>query len=440
MQLMSARRMASGVAVAVAASITVMAAPAHASGTSAIAGAVWQDNNRNGVRDAGEQGFAGRQINIFDSTGAYVANGVTDANGNYSVGGLAAGAYTVAWDTTDWQSLRQDWVPTTTGSLAFELPVSLQSSARADFGLRQIVRSSDLSAPITTYKASSGLVIHSYNDAVSAQVIYDMLVGGSLVNGPDAGLTTIYFDFGTSTDCSVSVGGSPGSYVGYTASMWLAWLPWLDAPDHELFHEYGHAWGFYNEWMVQQEGDWSSYLKARGLAGDPRVSSSYVWDPREMIAEDYRELFGTPEAAAYPQMNTDIPPAASVPGLKDWLRSTFTTPPAGASGGGSANLSPTVAPVTVSAPSVTPTPVTSNATVGSTVSAASTVTLAIRTTGGSLVRMLLNTSTAGGTVAASWDRKNASGRRVKSGTYFAVVTAVEASGASATAKTSFTVS
>ena len=421
----------------------VPAGVSHAAGSSVISGSAYDDANRNGVRDPGEAPFSGRQINVFDASGAYVTNAVTDTNGNYVISGLADGTYTVAWDTTDYQSLRQDWVPTTTGSLRFSETVSLSGAATANFGLRQIVRSTDISAPLSTYTASSGLVVRSYNDAVSAASIYTTLAGGSLVGGPEAATTQIYFDYGTQTDCSASVGGSAGSYTGFSASLWIGWLPWLDSGERTLFHEYGHAWSLYNDWIVQQESDLASYLAARGLTGDSRIGSSSLWDPREMIAEDYRQLFGTPVAAAYPQANTDIPPAAQVPGLKDWLQNTFTKPPSSSSGGtstsGSTTTQPT--PLTVSAPTVTPTPVSTSGTVTAGVSTAATVTIEIRTSTGTLVRTLMNAvASPAGSVSASWDRKDAKGRRVKSGTYVAAVTATDGTGTTAAAKTSFQVS
>ena len=36
-----------------------------------------------------------------------------------------------------------------------------------------------------------------------------------------------------------------------------------------MSHEYGHAWSLYYDTIVQQEGTLASYLKARGLDGDP---------------------------------------------------------------------------------------------------------------------------------------------------------------------------
>jgi hypothetical protein len=42
-----------------------------------------------------------------------------------------------------------------------------------------------------------------------------------------------------------------------------------------------------------------------------------------MLAEDYRQLFGSPNARLRGQENQDIPPAAEVPGLRVFLSTTF---------------------------------------------------------------------------------------------------------------------
>ena len=155
-----------------AASVAIAVHPSSALATgSTISGSVYDDANRNGQLDAGEAPFSGRQINVFGSNGSYVSNGVTDASGHFAVSGLTDGTYTVKFDTTDWQSLRTDWVPTTTGSLQFSRTVTLSTAGVTDFGLRRIVRSTDVSAPLTTYTASTGLVVRSYNDAVTARSV-----------------------------------------------------------------------------------------------------------------------------------------------------------------------------------------------------------------------------------------------------------------------------
>jgi len=400
------------------------------SGTSTINGSVWNDANRNGVYDSGEAPFAGRLLLLFNAGGTNVASTQTDVNGRYSFGALADGSYTVAFSTQDWWDLRSSWVPTTTGSLSYSRTVSLAGAAVADIGLRSIVRSTDSAAPISTYTAASGLVVKSYDDAVSAPELYAALSRGSLF-GPEAATTTIYFDFGTQTDATTSVAGSPGSYHGFTANLWISYLSWLDNTDAVLFHEYGHSWSIYNADVVQQDDTLTSYLQARGVAGDSRLYSSKAWDPREMIAEDYRQLFGSATAASYPQANTDLPPAGQVAGLKDFLQFTFTQPPSGGSQGtGSTTTTTTTTTTTqptvvVSGLAVSPTPVSKSGTVSFTLSQHATVTVTIRDSAGKDVRQLLTNASASGSVASTWDRKDATGRRVKAGGYSAVVTATD---------------
>ena len=82
---------------------------------------------------------------------------------------------------------------------------------------RPIVRSTDSSAPVTTYVGSNGLTVRSYDDVVPAKDVYDRLLSGSLV-GTEAQFVTIRFDFVkagfTSTSATQSNGGP---YDGYRA-------------------------------------------------------------------------------------------------------------------------------------------------------------------------------------------------------------------------------
>ncbi len=92
------------------------------------------------------------------------------------------------------------------------------------------------------------------------------------------------------------------------------------SPNAVAAHEYGHFWSSYHLYLSRQ-GDWSSYLSYRGLAGDSRLDSSYGWDRAEIIAEDFRLLFGSAAVLAQQpkHMNPDIPDPRDVPGLRDFL-------------------------------------------------------------------------------------------------------------------------
>jgi hypothetical protein len=319
--------------------------------------------------------------------------------------------------------------------------VSLTTNATANFGWRRIVRSTTAGSPVSSYVGASGLRVESYDDAVAARQVHDALMAALI--GAEAGRTTVRFDLGSTSTTSMSVQQVNGTYQAYSATSYVSYTSWLDGNDQTLTHEYGHAWSLYYAYVVQQDPSLASYLQARGLAGDSRVGSSYEWSPREMIAEDYRQLFGSPNAQAAMQMNTQIPPAAAVPGLKDFLQNTYTQPPAGSGGGSTGGsigggIQPALA---VSGVAVNPQPVTKSGTVSFDLSAPAAVTVRILDAGGAVVRTLLtNAPKPAGAESVTWDRKNASGRRVSSGTYTASVQAVDSAGHATGASTNFSVS
>lgn len=113
-----------------------------------------------------------------------------------------------------------------------------------------------------------------------------------------------------------------GVYSSYKATIYLQakdGTTFTSRPDAIMAHEYGHAWTLYHLYISHQ-GDWTPYLTARGLVGDPRLESSYVWSRSEMVADDYRLLFGT--AAAQDELsylNPDVPDPRSVGGLNDFF-------------------------------------------------------------------------------------------------------------------------
>lgn len=308
--------------------LTVWPTPVHAAGTDVISGAMFQDANRNGVQDPGEAPFANVGLTLSDSGGNLVGTTATDSTGHYQFGGLADGTYTVEVASSTWASLRDSWVPTGFGApapgyLRFRVTVALTGAATANLPLRSIVRSTSMSAPLSTVTTPGGTVIDSYDDVVTAPQLASVLASAGL-QGKEQPLTTIYFDYrGAPNDTTTTVSGSAGAYTGYSAAVWVQYDMWTTAFDELFFHEYGHAWSLYYAYIVQG-GSLSGYLQARGLTGNPNLGTSHMWEPVEMIAEDFRQLFGSANAASYPQENYQVPPAAQVAGLKSWLQSTFT--------------------------------------------------------------------------------------------------------------------
>lgn len=300
----------------------------HAANPVIISGTSFRDTNKNGVQDAGEAPIASQYIYLFDgTTGAYIRNASTDASGQYSFTDLAAGTYQVMYAPISYNDLKNDWVPTTLGNgIQPSKTVTVSTPVTVNFGWRQIVRSTDAAAPISTYTGANGIVVKSYDDVVPAKELFDRLQTGALF-GNETKYVTIRFDYAKAGYTSSLGIATNGVYTDYKATSDITYAGWLNG-DYELFHEYGHAWSMYNAFIVQQDQTLTNYLKARGIYGDARLNTSYAWSVGEIIAEDYRELFGPAEAQGNGQINLDIPYAKDVPGLKDYLMGAFMTGPA----------------------------------------------------------------------------------------------------------------
>ncbi|HEX7277573.1 MAG TPA: SdrD B-like domain-containing protein [Acidimicrobiales bacterium] len=305
--------------------------PASAATTSTISGHAFEDIDRDGWRDAGEPTFANHGIYLLTAGGgAWIASSTTDAQGRYSFGGLTPGTYRVEYQSGTWNSMREDWFPTTAPIASPpSLEVVVGGALQVDWGFRRIIRSVDVAQPISEYVGSSGLRVQSYVDVVSAAAVYDVLATGLL--GPEAAHTTVRFGLPSTNMTTTSFASSGGRYISFSAISYANYLSWAAGGGswRTVSHEYGHAWSYYHAMMTQQTGTFDSYLVARGLAGDPRIGSTGAWTASEMIAEDYRQLLGPVVARSAPQVNRDIPLAGDVAGLREFLELEFTTPPGG---------------------------------------------------------------------------------------------------------------
>jgi len=61
----------------------------------AIGDTVWIDNDQDGIQDAGEPGFPGVTVNLYDCLDNFIATTLTDADGFYKFDGLTPGDYYV---------------------------------------------------------------------------------------------------------------------------------------------------------------------------------------------------------------------------------------------------------------------------------------------------------------------------------------------------------
>jgi len=162
----------------------------------------------------------------------------------------------------------------------------------------------------------------------TADQVYQMLKENGLNSTIGPTLTVEVQDSSPSSVSSQS-GTSASGQPTFRATMYLQGVnsTFSMIPDAAVGHEFGHVWTLYYLAMAKN-GDWSSYLSARGLAGDPRLNSSYEWMPREIIADDYRLLFGSSSAISEDNrhLNSEIPDPRNVAGLKDFLAGSWTTP------------------------------------------------------------------------------------------------------------------
>ncbi|HEU4929004.1 MAG TPA: hypothetical protein VFU38_04180, partial [Candidatus Krumholzibacteria bacterium] len=85
-------------------------------------------------------------------------------------------------------------------------------------------------------------------------------------------------------------------------------------------HELGHA--FHNRFMPEGSPAWDEYRRLRGIDGDTRFhdSATHAYRPKEILAEDFRVLFGGP-AAYFGGMieNTELAGPEDVPGLRSFF-------------------------------------------------------------------------------------------------------------------------
>lgn len=427
------RRRAGGIALVAALGLSVSAPTPSEATTSSLTIDLFQDLDRDGVRDAGESGWAERVLYVMTPAGSFVKGAVTDASGRATVTGLATSTYEVRLSDSDWGGLARDWTPTTTGSYLPRKTVDLSKTTSAPLGLRPVSWSTTLGSPIDSAVGASGVTVEVYNDAVSAASVVALLESGTAI-GAEAPGTRIRLGFEDRSYTVSGSSGSPGTYSNFSATVYLDWTGWLNRGEHLLFHEYGHAWSQYRRRIVNQWSDFAPYLQARGIdPADPRLGTSHAWQPGELIAEDFRQLFGAPSARSG-QENTELPLAADVPGLATWLSGTFSTGSGGSSGGGDTGSGgsgsgsgdsgsggdPTVAlaitGLTAGSPAADATSIAFE------VSRTARVRVVVTDASGKGVRQLMDGS-ASGAVALTWDLTDDRGRRVKDGRYEVVVTA-----------------
>lgn len=194
---------------------------------------------------------------------------------------------------------------------------------------------SPTSSPSSTHWVSPEGVTIDINSSSSwtTDEIYSLLKANAIELSTIGPHLTIEVQDTLASGCGASASMINGVYTGFTAVIYLKALnsAFSIDPDSQFAHVYGHAWTLYHFYITHQ-GNWSPYLTTRWttadgsqtLATDSRLDSSYAWSRAEIIAEDYRLLFGSSLAKSEtPQMNTDIPVPTAQPGLSSFFLNTW---------------------------------------------------------------------------------------------------------------------
>src|SRR4051794_36397111 len=216
MRLGSVRTPAIATALVTLLATLALVAVAPAASAATLTGVAFKDLDRDGAWQTSEPVLADQEIHLYNTAGSNIALTRTDVFGRYTFANLADATYRVAFDAPSWWALRDNWVPTTTGSLLPSRSVTVSATTTADFGWRPIVRSTDPAAPISTYTGPSGLRVSSYDDVVGARELHDTLAGGARI-GAEAPFTEIRFDLYAGSLTSSSAFQSGGRYVNYHA-------------------------------------------------------------------------------------------------------------------------------------------------------------------------------------------------------------------------------
>jgi hypothetical protein len=156
----------------------------------------------------------------------------------------------------------------------------------------------------------------------TAQRIYDLLKPNAYQLNLIGPSLTVKVQTQYANWTATSAGTSGALFTSFRATIYLDARPtgvFVDRPDTIVAHEYGHAWTLYHLYITHQK-DWTPWLIERGLIGDARVDSTYNWSKSEMIADDYRLLFGTTAAVSQAgYLNPEAPDPRAVPGMRDWF-------------------------------------------------------------------------------------------------------------------------
>ena len=276
------------------------------------------------------------------AAGATVGGTVTvsgSASDNASVSKVEVqidgGPWNQAMGTTSWS---WSWGTTTVANGTHTVTVrATDSSGNVGSSSVAVTVSNSSTAPNTqgSWVSPEGVTI-SVKSAGSWTIsqVYSILKANALELDNIGPSLTINVQDQYPSQTSASASTSSGTYSHFAATIWLCGVnsTFASYPEAQETHEYGHAWTLYHLYLSEQ-GNWTPYLNERWsssdgsvtLATDSRTGTSYNWDPSEIIADDYRLLFGTTAAQTLGHLNPYIVDPRKQPGLKDWFLNHWAT-------------------------------------------------------------------------------------------------------------------
>jgi hypothetical protein len=179
-------------------------------------------------------------------------------------------------------------------------------------------------------------------------------------------------------------------------------------------HEIGHV--FHNEYMPDGLGIWNRYRSVRGITDEwiYSATSSHPYRPKEIFAEDFRVLFGGPDATFGGRVeNPELPSPLDVAGLAAFMRNIGGTPVA---------AGPKVKATSYPNPFNPETEIRIQIP-DQIVSSHGRLTVKIYDVRGALVRELYSDIPTGDNLFIQWDGRDRNGNTVASANYFAMIQA-----------------
>jgi hypothetical protein len=180
-------------------------------------------------------------------------------------------------------------------------------------------------------------------------------------------------------------------------------------------HEMGHVFQ-YCHLSTDSKNGWGEYCSIRGIAGDPRFSDSapHAYCLREVFAEDFRVLFGGPDAFFDGRVeNPELSSPVTVAGLNDFFLGLTDRQVAASSIVSVGSFPNPFNPQTELRVALS----------SDFLATSGVVTVRVYDVRGALVRELFAGRPDGADLRVPWDGRDQEGRQVASSTYFGVVEA-----------------